>query len=103
MKKALLGAAALGLLSSVAVAEPLKLDDSTLGDVAGGFYDTSISAVSNTNTWTSNAFTSSTSSRTATQSATSMSSNDANAVAVGSANVGATGSSSSMITFGGIM
>jgi hypothetical protein len=36
MKKALLSAAALGLLSSVAVAEPLKLDDGTLGDVAGG-------------------------------------------------------------------
>jgi hypothetical protein len=101
MKKVLLSAAALGLLSSVAIAEPLKLDDGTLGEVAGGFNDTNISAVSNT--WTSNSFTTSTSSRTATQTATSMSSNDANAVAVGSSGVSATGSSSSMISFGGIM
>jgi len=36
MKKLLLGAAAFGLLSSVAIAEPLKLDDGTLGSVAGG-------------------------------------------------------------------
>lgn len=101
MKKVLLSAAALGLLSSVAIAEPLKLNDGTLGEVAGGFYDTSISAVSNT--VTSNSLTTSSTTRTATQSATSMSSNDANAVAVGSFNTGATGTSSSMITFGGNM
>lgn len=39
MKKLLLGAAAFGLLSSAALAEPQKLDDSVLGDVAAGVVD----------------------------------------------------------------
>jgi len=60
MKKALLGAAALGLLSSVAIAEPLKLDDGTLGGVAGGVdidgstsYSFMVSEMTNTQTTTS--------------------------------------------------
>ncbi len=36
MKKLLLGAAAFGLLSGAALAEPQKLDDRILGDVAAG-------------------------------------------------------------------
>lgn len=36
MKKLLLSAAAFGLLSGAALAEPQKLDDSILGDVAAG-------------------------------------------------------------------
>ncbi len=36
MKKLLLGVAAFGLLSGAALAEPQKLDDSILGDVAAG-------------------------------------------------------------------
>lgn len=36
MKKLLFGAAAFGLLSSVAIAQPLKLDDAALGETAGG-------------------------------------------------------------------
>lgn len=55
MKKLLLGAAAFGLLSSVAIAEPLKLDEGALGDVAGGLdasssFSLMVSQVTNTST-----------------------------------------------------
>ena len=55
MNKLLLGAAAFGLLSSVAIAEPLKLDDGALGDVAGGLdasssFSLMVNQVTNTTT-----------------------------------------------------
>lgn len=55
MKKLLLGVAAFGLLSSVAIAEPLKLDEGALGDVAGGLdasssFSLMVSQVTNTST-----------------------------------------------------
>lgn len=46
MNKLILAAATCGLLSSVAVAEPLRLNEGALGDVAGG-------VITNTETFTS--------------------------------------------------
>lgn len=60
MKKLVLAAAAFGLVSSVAIAEPLKLDDGALGDVAGGLdasssFSLMVSQVTTTeNNWSSN-------------------------------------------------
>ena len=100
MKKALLGAAALGLLSSVAVAEPLKLDDSTLGDVAGGF---SLSANTTTNNYSSvtetmSSVMTSTDTRSLIQDLGAMTSNVNYSTGVGSEGVSAVGNASSVVT-----
>ena len=79
MKKLLLGVAAFGLLSSAALAEPQKLDDSVLGDVAAGVVDfssySSWSLLANQSTDTSTATTNNVRNVNQTLSATSANSN----------------------------
>jgi len=96
MKKALLGAAALGLLSSVAIAEPLKLDDAALGETAGGFdastsYSFMVSQLTETNTQTTSDV------RTSSQDLMSAATNSNYSLGLWSEGVTATGSATSSI------
>lgn len=97
MKKLLLGAAAFGLLSGAALAEPQKLDDSVLGDVAGGVVATSsfsvmTSQTTNTVTETSNNV------RNIAQDLSSMSANTNYATGLWSEGVSAMGSSAATVS-----
>lgn len=100
MKKLLLGAAAFGLLSGVAIAEPLKLNDGALGDVAGGFdasssFSVMTSQVTNTtNNWSS---TSSTDTRSNIQDLMSGATSTNYATGLWSEGVTATGGATSSI------
>ena len=103
MKKLFLSAAAIGLLSGVAVAEPQKLDDQILQDVAAGeivgmpglFWAQSSSDVI-TNTTTNN-LVNTTETRTNTSNVTSSNLNNVYSTGVGSSGVTATGSVTSNI------
>ncbi len=98
MKKLLLGAAAFGLLSSVAIAEPLKLDDGALGDVAGGFDATSsFSVMVSQMTSTENNWSSSTDTRSNLQDLMSGATSSNYATGLWSEGVTATGGATSSI------
>lgn len=98
MNKLLLGAAVFGLLSSVAIAEPLKLDDGALGDVAGGLDATSsFSVMVNQVTSTENNWVSSTDTRTNLQDLMSGSTSTNYATGLWSQGVNASGGATSSI------
>jgi hypothetical protein len=100
MKKLLVGAAALGLLSGAALAEPQKLDDSLLGGVAGGV-DIDASTTSMWSLMASQTSTSTTemisSVREVSQDLTSMSVNNNYATGLASDNISAMGTSSASV------
>lgn len=91
MKKLFLSAAAIGLLSGVAVAEPQKLDDQVLGDVAAGQLIPALALNAPTVTTTTTTMTSM-DQRTYNQNLQSVSSNNNYAVGLASPGVVATGS-----------
>jgi hypothetical protein len=95
MKKLLLSAAAFGLLSGAALAEPQKLDDSILGDVAAGFLTLETSEV--TNTLTSFAD-NSVSTRETNQTLSAISGNTVYATGLASDGVSAIGTSAATVT-----
>ncbi len=98
MNKLLLGAAAFGLLSSVAIAEPLKLNDGALGDVAGGFDATSsFSVMTSQVTTTENNWSSTTDTRSNLQDLMSGATSTNYATGLWSEGVTATGGATSSI------
>ena len=99
MKKLLLGVAAFGLLSGAALAEPQKLDDRILGDVAAGYdfsttsnWSLMASQSTNTSTETVNNV------RTITQDLSAASANNNYATGLWSSGVSAMGTGSATVS-----